>query len=83
MAESRPSLESITDFFERTAARGTLTRVSAGRRWSQTIRFDAGLRLLDPAAGEISMSDLGCGLAHVYDYIRGKRLPMTAYTATT
>jgi SAM-dependent methyltransferase len=80
MAESRPSLEPIKDFFERTAAKGDSHE---GVGWptleNQTIRFDAGLRLIDPAAGEFSVNDFGCGLAHLYDYIRAKRLPMTEY----
>jgi hypothetical protein len=38
---------------------------------NQKIRFDAGLRLIDPAAEEFSVNDFGCGLAHLYDYVWG------------
>jgi SAM-dependent methyltransferase len=80
MAESRPSLDPIKDYFERTVAKGDSHE---GVGWptleNQRIRFDAALRLIEPGVGDFSVNDFGCGLAHLYDHIKARRLPMKSY----
>jgi SAM-dependent methyltransferase len=80
MTESRRYLEPIKDFFERTAAKGDSYRgVGYPTPENQTIRFDTALRLIEPDVEEFSVNDFGCGLAHLYDHIKAKRLPMKSY----
>jgi SAM-dependent methyltransferase len=80
MAESRPSLESIKDYHERMAAKGDSHEgVGYPTPENQRIRFDAALRLVEPGVEDFSVNDFGCGLAHLYDHIKARRLPMRSY----
>jgi SAM-dependent methyltransferase len=80
MAKSRPSLDPIKDYFERTAAKGdSYEGVGYPTLQKQTVRFDAALRLIEPGVEDFSVNDFGCGLAHLYDHIKAKRLPMKSY----
>jgi SAM-dependent methyltransferase len=80
MDETRPQLEPIAEFFEQTASKGDSHE---GVGWptieNQTIRFDAALRLIEPGVDGFSVNDLGCGLAHMYDYMKEKGLPVGPY----
>jgi SAM-dependent methyltransferase len=80
MSEPRPPLEEIEQFFEGLAGKGDS---HAGVGWptieNQTIRFDAALRLIEPGAEGFTVNDFGCGLAHMYDYMKAKGLPMKGY----
>jgi SAM-dependent methyltransferase len=80
MAESRPPLEPIKDYFERMAAKGDSHKgVGYPTAENQRIRFDAALRLVEPGVEDFSVNDFGCGLAHLYDHIKARRLPMRSY----
>lgn len=80
MAEFRPSLEPIKDYFEQAATKGdSYEGVAYPAPQNQAIRFDAALRLIEPGVRDFSVNDFGCGLAHLYDHIKAKRLPMKSY----
>jgi len=80
MTEPKPALDEIESFFEQTVERGDDHQgVGWPSRENQEIRFDAALRLIEPELEDFTFNDFGCGLAHMYDYIRAKGLPMTAY----
>ena len=80
MPESRPSLDAIQEYFERTAAKGdSYEGVAYPAPRNQTIRFDTVLRLIEPGVAEFSVNDFGCGLAHLHDHIKAKGLPMKSY----
>jgi hypothetical protein len=80
MPDERPPLDEIADFFEGLTDQGDTHQ---GVGWptleNQRIRFEAALRLIEPEAGEFTVNDLGCGLAHMYEFIHGKGLPMSHY----
>jgi hypothetical protein len=70
----------MRDYYERAATEGDSYKgVAYPAPRNQTIRFDSALRLIEPDVGDFSVNDFGCGLAHLYDHIKAKGLPMKSY----
>ena len=77
---SRQSLDAMRDYYERAATKGdSYEGVAYPAPRNQTIRFDSVLRLIEPDVGAFSVNDFGCGLAHLYDHIKAKGLPVKSY----
>lgn len=80
MSDQPHSLDEIATFFEGLTEHGDSHE---GVGWptleNQTIRFDNALRVIEPDTESFTLNDLGCGLAHMYEFIHARGLPMRSY----
>ena len=80
MNDQRPPLDDIETFFDSLTEHGdTHKGVGWPTRENQAIRFENALRLIEPGDRPFTVNDFGCGLAHMYEFIRDRGLPMSAY----
>jgi SAM-dependent methyltransferase len=81
MTEAKQPLAKIAEFMDNLLEKEgpTVHGVGWPNRENQRLRFAQLLRGLEVGGEPFTVNDLGCGVADLYEYIRGEGLPLRGY----